>query len=232
MVGNHEPTAWVVDRGIIPTPASVGRVASIQPVEKSIKTGCLRSNRVNLRCKRRICPRPLRPPCPHLPRKVTGNPFPFPAHPTNDLVRYMDSKLFPFPSTRELDRTSKTKAILNSASSADISSGADPSSNRSSSSNAPGLSPEPRMGRKLSHQASDSCLLAKFNLLQAPPMIANISSSSTDYFSMPSPQSNTPTTPTQTPTLKLPTTREGVKKWLSAKKLFSFSSRSTTNTPG
>ena len=61
-------------------------------------------------------------------------------------------------------------------------------------------------------------------------MIANVSSS-IDYFPMPSPQTNGPTTPTKTPILKLPTTQEGVKKWLSAKKLFSSSSGSTTNTP-
>jgi len=48
---------------------------------------------------------------------------------------------------------------------------------------------------------------------------------------MPPPQSNALTTPTQAPILKLPTTREGVKKWLSAKKLFSSNSGSTTNTP-
>ena len=61
-------------------------------------------------------------------------------------------------------------------------------------------------------------------------MVANVSSS-IDYFPMPSPQTNGPTTPTQTPILKLPTTQEGVKKWLSAKELFSSSSGSTTNTP-
>ena len=165
------------------------------------------------------------------PSSTKGGTSPFPAYPTNDLAKYMDSKLFPFPGMMELERRSKAKAMLNSASSPDISSGADPASNGSGSSNATGPSPELGRDRKLSHQASDTRLLAKFNLLQAPPMIANVSSSSTDYFSMPSPQSNGPTTPTQTPILKLPTTREGVKKWLSAKKLFSSSSGSTTNTP-
>jgi len=160
-----------------------------------------------------------------------GGTSPFPAHPTNDLSKYMDSKLFPFPGMMELERRSKAKAILNSASSPDISSGADPASHGSGSSNATGLSPELGRDRKLSHQASDTRLLAKFHVLQAPPMSANVSSSSTDYFSMPSPQSNAPTTPTQAPILKLPTTREGVKKWLSAKKLFSSNSGSTTNTP-
>ena len=165
------------------------------------------------------------------PPSTKGGTSPFPAHPTNDLAKYMDSKLFPFPGMMELERRSKAKAMLNSASSPDISSGADPASNGSGSSNTTGPSPELGRDRKLSHQASDTRLLAKFNLPHAPPMIANVSSSSTDYFSMPSPQSNGPTTPTQTPTLKLPTTREGVKKWLSAKKLFSSSSGSTTNTP-
>jgi len=160
-----------------------------------------------------------------------GGTSPFPAHPANDLSKYKGSKLFPFPGMMELERKSKAKAMLNSASSPDISSGADPANNGSGSSNATGPSPELGRDRKLSHQASDTRLLAKFNVPQAPPMIATVSSSSTDYFSMPSPQSNAPTTPTQTPTLKLPTTREGVKKWLSAKKLFSSSSGSTTNTP-
>lgn len=152
---------------------------------------------------------------------------PFPAHPTNDLSKYMDSKLFPFPGMMELERR-KVKAMLNSASSPDISSGADPASNGSGSSNATGQSPELGRDRKLSHQASDTRLLAKFNMPQAPPMITNVSSSSTDYFSLPSPQSNGPTTPTHTPILKLPTTREGVKKWLGARKLFSSNSGSNT----
>jgi serine/arginine repetitive matrix protein 2 len=164
------------------------------------------------------------------PPSAKRSTSPFPAHPTNDMAKYMDSKLFPFPGMMELERRSKVKVLLNSASSPDISSGGDPTGNGSGSSNATGPSPELGRDRKLSHQASDTRLLAKFSLPQAPPMIANVSSSSTDYFSMPSPQSNGPTTPTQTPVLKLPTTREGVKKWLSAKKLFSSGSGSS-NTP-
>ena len=161
-----------------------------------------------------------------------GGTSPFPAYSANDLSKYMDSKLFPFPGMMvELERRNKAKAMLNSASSPDISSGVDPASHGSGSSNATGQSPELGRDRKLSHQASDTRLLAKFNVPQAPPMSINISSSSAEYFSMPSPQSNAPTTPTQTPTLKLPTTREGVKKWLSAKKLFSSGSGSATNTP-
>lgn len=165
------------------------------------------------------------------PPSSKSGPSPFPAHPTNDLLKYTDSKLFPFPGMMELEKRSKAKAMLNSASSPDISSGVDPASNGSGSSNTTGPSPELGRGRKLSHQASDTRLVTKFNIPQAPPMIANVSSSSTEYFSMPSPQSNGPTTPTHTPTLKLPTTREGVKKWLSAKKLFSSNSGSNTNTP-
>ena len=161
-----------------------------------------------------------------------GGASPFPAYSPNDMSKYMDSKLFPFPGMMvELERRNKAKAMLNSASSPDISSGADPASHGSGSSNATGQSPELGRDRKLSHQASDTRLLAKFNVPQAPPMSANVSSSSTDYFSMPSPQSNAPTTPTHIPTLKLPTTREGVKKWLSAKKLFSSGSGFATNTP-
>ena len=159
------------------------------------------------------------------PSSSKSNTSPFPAHPTNDLSKYMDSKLFPFPGMMELERKSKAKVILNSASSPDISSGADPASNGSGSSNATGQSPELARDRRLSHQASDTRLLAKFNIPHAPPMIATVSSSSTDYFSLPSPQSGAPTTPTHTPILKLPTTREGVKKWL---KVFSGSN---TNTP-
>ena len=161
-----------------------------------------------------------------------GGASPFPAYSPSDLPKYMDSKLFPFPGMMvELERRSKAKAMLNSASSPDISSAADPASHGSGSSNATGTSPELGRGRKLSHQASDTRLLARFNPLQAPPISTNVSSSSTEYFSLPSPQSNVPTTPTQTPTPKLPTTREGVKKWLSAKKLFSSNSGTATNTP-
>ena len=162
------------------------------------------------------------------PAPTKGGTSPFPAYSTTDLSKYMDSKLFPFPDRMELERRSKAKATLNSASSPDISSSADPASHGSGSSNATGPSPEPGRDRKLSHQASDTRLLAKFSIPQAPPMSMNISSSSTEYFSMPSPQSNGPTTPTQIPTLKLPTTREGVKKWM---KLFSSGSGSATNTP-
>jgi serine/arginine repetitive matrix protein 2 len=162
------------------------------------------------------------------PPPTKGGTSPFPAYSTTDLSKYMDSKLFPFPGMMELERRSKAKATLNSASSPDISSSADPASHGSGSSNATGPSPEPGRDRKLSHQASDTRLLAKFSIPQAPPMSMNISSSSTEYFSMPSPQSNGPTTPTQIPTLKLPTTREGVKKWM---KLFSSGSGSATNTP-
>ena len=168
-------------------------------------------------------------PLPQSASKSGGSPFP--VHPAGDLSKYMDSKLFPFPGMMELERKSKAKAMLNSASSPDISSGADPSSNGSGSSNATGQSPELGRDMKLTHQASDTRLIAKFNVPQAPPMIATISSSSTEYFSMPSPQSNAPTTPTHTPTLKLPTTREGAKKWLIARKLFSTNSGSNANTP-
>ena len=98
------------------------------------------------------------------PPSTKGSTSPFPAHPTNDLAKYMDSKLFPFPGMMELERRSKAKAMLNSASSPDINSGTDPASNGSGSSNATEPSPELGRDRKLSHQTSDTRLLAKFNL--------------------------------------------------------------------
>ena len=67
-----------------------------------------------------------------------GGTSPLPAHVSNDMSKYMNSKLFPFPGMMELERGSKAKAMLNSASSLDISSGADPASTRFGSSNATG----------------------------------------------------------------------------------------------
>ena len=160
------------------------------------------------------------------PPSSKGSNSPFPVHPTNDLSKYMDPKLLPFPGM--MDLKSKPKAMFNSASSPDISSGADPVGNGSGSSNMVGPPLELVKDRRLSHQASDTRLHAKSNIPPAPPIIANISSSSVEYPSMPSPQSNAPITPTHVPILKLPTTREGVKKWL---RLFSSNSGSNTNTP-
>ena len=119
----------------------------------------------------------------------------------------------------ELERRNKAQAMLSPASSPGMSPGADPANNGSGSSNEAGQSIELGMDKKLP-------LLPKLNIPQVPPMVTNVSPTSTEYFALPSPQSDAPTTPPHTSTFKLPTTLKGVRGWLSAKKFFSSNSGS------
>lgn len=129
------------------------------------------------------------------------------------------------------EQRNKAKGI-GSASSPDI---LNPSSieaipSSSSSSSATTRLPEGPRDRKLSHQASDTRLLAKFTNGASPVSSVPSSGSHADYFNLNSATSGSTSGLSSFGSLKLPTNREGVRKWLSAKKLFSPQS-STPSTP-
>lgn len=128
------------------------------------------------------------------------------------------------------ERRRNAEAMLNYAPSSDVSSWADPTTQMSGSLDATGLPPEPERDRK---QVIENLLtLAGFGVPQTPPRSRFSSLSSDGSFSSPSFQPKAAITPIQTrPILKPQTTREGVKKWLSAKKVFPLSSGTTANAP-
>jgi len=136
-------------------------------------------------------------------------------------MKYKDSKLFPFPGMKKLEeQRNRSRGMSLSSSTPDIllPANGDDNVQYSSSSGTSAQSPDKGRERKLSHQASDSHLLTKFKSSGSPQASANPSSSShTDYFNL-TPQSPPPTAGSVN--LKLPTNREGVRRWLSAKKIF------------
>ncbi|KZT26792.1 hypothetical protein NEOLEDRAFT_1177372 [Neolentinus lepideus HHB14362 ss-1] len=161
---------------------------------------------------------------------------PVPPASSADMAKYMDAKLFPFPGMKKLEEErNRARGMSASVSSPDIISPSfsqglsvdqiTPSS--SSSSTQPARSPELAKDRKLYHQASDSRLISKFNGTLASPPISQAPSASSNH-------EYTKTTPArslshQPSSSKLPTTREGVKKWLKDKLV--FSSQPTTSLP-
>ena len=151
-----------------------------------------------------------------------------PMTPTADpLTKYNHEKLNPFPGIKKLQEqwnhrqplfSSTPDIVLSHHVEADIPL---PSS---SSSNTPSNSPEINGDKKLSHQASDTHLLHIYKA-QAPPLSASVSTSSHDYFQHPS-----LTSPIMLKSL--PTNRDGVRRWLSARKLFPQPSQSSAgNSP-
>ncbi|KAJ6587002.1 hypothetical protein DFH09DRAFT_241980 [Mycena vulgaris] len=160
----------------------------------------------------------------------------FPVASSADLLKYQNAKLFPFPGMKKLEeQRNRAKGMLTpSASTPDIATlfngyETDPAQNSTTSfSNTPAQTPEMGRDRKLSHQASDTRLLDKYNMQTSPPNSANPTSSSIDYFNV------TPVSPTQPTGSKLPMTLPGVKQWLSSRKMFSQTSSqgsSSMNTP-
>lgn len=151
-----------------------------------------------------------------------GGVSPVPPASSADLLKYTDSKLFPFPGMRQLEeQRNRAKGINPSASVPDVTSPVGlgiefvPST---SSSNTAGRE------RKLSHQASDTRLVTKYDVHSPPPLSTALSSASqTDYFNVQA----TPTAPSGNGSLRLPMNLEGVKKW--KKKLWSPSSSATPN---
>ena len=157
-----------------------------------------------------------------------GAVSPVPPASSEALLKYGgDSKLFPFPGiftgVKRLEEERRTRGggLSLNASSPDIASPptvdeVSAISSGSASSRTPQASPEISRDRKLSHQASDTRLFQKFNPGNTPPALSSPSTSTTQ------PDPTTPLTPNNSGWLggKLPTNREGVKRWLSAKGLF------------
>lgn len=164
-----------------------------------------------------------------------GGVSPVPPASTADYAKYQDSKLFPFPGMKQLEeKRNKAKGLTTSASSPDIFSphGIEAVPSSSSSSSATTRMADGTRDRKLSHQVSDTRLLDKFYPTKGPSPVSSVPStgSHADYFSLGSNTSNA-TNGTGIGSLKLPTNVEGVRKWLSAKKIFSTQS-SAPPTPG
>ncbi|KAJ3557403.1 hypothetical protein NM688_g1486 [Phlebia brevispora] len=151
---------------------------------------------------------------PHSVPQPGSSPIPPPS--TADMPKYADPKLFPFPGMKQLEeQLNRSKGLVASSSSPDVMAPgpieAIPSS--SSSSSATTKSPQAPRDRKLSHQASDSRLLvSRFMGISTSSGPSSANNQSMDYFSLNSPTS--PTTNGGSGSMKLPTTREGVKKWL------------------
>ena len=164
-----------------------------------------------------------------------GGVSPVPPASSADLLKYQDSKLFPFPGMKQLEeKRNKAKGFTPSASSPDIFSpnGIEAVPSSSSSSSATTKVPEATRDRKLSHQISDTRLLDKFYSTKSLSPVSSVPSSGShaDYFSLPSTSSNASSSTSGFGSLKLPHNREGVRKWLSAKKIFSSQS-SAPSTP-
>ncbi|KAI9461283.1 hypothetical protein BJY52DRAFT_219516 [Lactarius psammicola] len=157
-----------------------------------------------------------------------GAVSPVPLASSETLLKYGgDAKLFPFPGIfpgvkrLEEERRTRVGGLSLNASSPDIAS--PPTldefsaiSSGSASSRTPQASPEISRDLKLSHQASDTRLFQKFSSGSTPPALSSPSTSTTQ------PDPTSPPTPNNSGWLggKLPTNREGVKKWLITKGLF------------
>ncbi|KAI0081302.1 hypothetical protein K474DRAFT_1672047 [Panus rudis PR-1116 ss-1] len=161
-----------------------------------------------------------------------GGVSPVPPASSDNFAIYQDPKLNPFPGIKHLEeQRNRAKGI--SASTPDIVLGLNGHANgieavpsSGSSSSATTRSPEVTRERKLSHQASDSRLVSKFNTFNTPQPLSSAPSSAShaDYFSVQPASTPTPTPGGSSGSLKLPVNREGVKKWLSARGFFSSQS--------
>ena len=152
---------------------------------------------------------------PHAPPRSSVSPIP-PAS-SADMSKYQNAKLFPFPGMLRLEEERRAKGYpLASASSPDVSmqsnfhDDAQGQCLTGSSSNTPAQTPELNRDRKLSHQNSDTRLVARYGLdstsSTSPP-----SSYHPDYINVsPSTVQNG-----NSYNLKLPMTLPGVKQWLS-----------------
>jgi serine/arginine repetitive matrix protein 2 len=166
-----------------------------------------------------------------------GGVSPVPPASSADLLKYQSSKLFPFPGMKKLEeQRNRAKGLpVVSASTPDVTflpNGNDddqPPHSSSSFSNTPAQTPEMGRDRRLSHQASDTRLLAKYNL-NSPPISATPSSTShPDYINITPP--HIPSQTTSSINLKLPMTLPGVKQWLSKNNRKIFSSQGSSSPP-
>ncbi|KAI0051205.1 hypothetical protein FA95DRAFT_1554782 [Auriscalpium vulgare] len=158
-----------------------------------------------------------------------GAVSPVPLASTETMLKYTDAKLFPFPGMIKLEEErNRARGLSLNASSPDIvfsPNSEELSAISSGSSRTPQPSPDTSRDRKLSHQASDTRLLAKFSGLHSPGPMTTVPSSASqqDYHSA----SSSTTNGTGWLGGKLPMNREGVKKWLGARKLFPSPSQSS-----
>ena len=150
---------------------------------------------------------------PHAPPR--GSVSPIPPASSADMSKYRDAKLFPFPGMLRLEEERRAKGYPSaSASSPDVSmqsnlhDDAQGQSLNSSSSNTPAQTPELNRERTLSHQNSDSRLVARYGL-DASSSTSPPSSHLPDYFNA------SPSAVQNGNNYKLPMTLPGVKQWLS-----------------
>lgn len=152
------------------------------------------------------------------PHAQRGGASPIPPASTADLAKYQDAKLFPFPGMIQLEeKRNRAKGLPSaSASSPDIVmvAGGNDEESILPSPTSPGHTPEMTRERKLSHQASDTRLIAKYNPYGSSPQQPDYHTTT----SQPSTQNGGPLN------LKLPMTLPGVKQWLSKNNKKKFSS--------
>lgn len=148
---------------------------------------------------------------------------PIPPASESDAQRYNDPKLFPFPGMVQSLRRGMSASTSSPEIATQSSTGGRPMT-PSLSSSASGQ--QDTMGgrdRKLSHQASDSRLLQKYQSTATTVSGAPSSASQVDYFNV---IQQAQSTPSQN---LLPQTREGVRKWLSVRRLFPSSSQGSNS---
>ncbi|KAG9221047.1 hypothetical protein CCMSSC00406_0005514 [Pleurotus cornucopiae] len=146
-----------------------------------------------------------------------------------DLMKYQHEKLFPFPGIIKLEEQRiRAKGML-SASSPDLNGQEEEQPPLSGSFTASAGSPVAARDRKLSHQASDTRLLSKYN---SPPISATPSSSS-QHEKSPNLSPNSPQSTIGGNGAKhsLPMTLTGVKQWLSKNKNIFSTQSSPSSTP-
>jgi serine/arginine repetitive matrix protein 2 len=149
---------------------------------------------------------------PHAPPRSSVSPIP-PAS-SADMSKYRDAKLFPFPGMLRLEEERRAKGYPPaSASSPDVSmlsnlhEDTQGQSLNSSSSNTPAQTPELNRERTLSHQNSDSRLVARYGL-DASSSTSSPSSHHPEYINA------SPSAIQNGNSYKLPMTLPGVKQWL------------------
>ena len=141
-----------------------------------------------------------------------GGVSPVPPASSADLLKYADIKLFPFPALKQLEEQRRARGLTPSSSSPDVASPTNglpfPLEQVPSTASSSGATTRVADGgreRKLSHQASDSRLWAKYSHTLMSP---------TDNLNTPPPPVISPTASNSGSLGKLPTTRDGVRKWL------------------
>lgn len=183
---------------------------------------------------------------PHAHVPPRGGASPIPPATSADLAKYQNVKLFPFPGIQKLEEQRNRRvagAGAASQSSPDISTAVDedqPPLSANSYNNTPAQTPDISRERKLSHQASDSRLLPKFNGASngapvSPSLIMTPSTSQGEYVDVVSLQSSSHNGKALKP--PLPKTLSGVRQWLTKNnKLFppslSLSNAQSSNSSG